>query len=34
LIAIPIIIGNYSLNLGFFTYPSIVICYYAVMVFN
>jgi hypothetical protein len=34
LIAIPIIIGNYFLNLGFFTYPSIVICYYAVLSFN
>jgi hypothetical protein len=34
LVAIPIIIGNYSMNLGFFTYPSIIICYYAVMVFN
>ena len=34
LIAIPIIIGNFCLNLGFLTYPSIIICYYAVMAFN
>lgn len=34
LLAIPILIGNYALNMGFFTYPSILICYYAVMSFN
>ncbi len=34
LICLGIVIGNYFLNLSFFTYPSIVICYYAVMVFN
>ena len=34
LLAIPIIIANYLLNLSFFTYPAIVICYYSVMSFN
>lgn len=34
LLAIPIIIANYFLNLSFFTYPAIVICYYSVMSFN
>lgn len=34
LIAIGIVIGNYFLNLSLFTYPSIIICYYSVMVFN
>lgn len=31
---IPIIFANYFLGLSFFTYPSIVICYYAVLSFN
>lgn len=34
LMAIPIVIGNYFLGLGFFSYPSILICYYAVLAFN
>jgi hypothetical protein len=34
LLAIPITIANYFLNLSFFTYPAIVICYYSVMSFN
>lgn len=34
LIAVPIIFANYFLGLSFFTYPSIVICYYAVLSFN
>jgi hypothetical protein len=34
LLAIPITITNYFLNVSFFTYPAIVICYYSVMSFN
>ena len=34
LIAVPITFANYFLGLSFFTYPSIVICYYAVLSFN
>jgi hypothetical protein len=34
LLSIPIIIANFFLNLSFFTYPAIVICYYSVMSFN
>jgi hypothetical protein len=34
LIAVVIVFGNHFLGLGVFTYPSIVICYYSVLVFN
>ena len=34
LVAIGIVFGNYFLNLGYFTYPSIAICYYSVMTFT
>lgn len=34
LVALPVIFANYFLGLSFFTYPSIVICYYAVLSFN
>ena len=34
LIAVGIVFGNHFLGLGVFTYPSIMICYYSVLVFN
>jgi len=34
LVAIGIVFGNHFLGLGVLTYPSIIICYYSVMVFN
>jgi len=34
LLAIPMIFANYFLGLSYFTYPSIAICYFAVLSFN
>ena len=34
MLAIPMVIVNFVMRLGYFTYPSIAICYFSVLAFN
>ena len=34
LLAIPMVAANFAMSLGYFTYPSIAVCYFSVLAFN